>query len=373
MTDDTDQAAPGGDNLVEPRTPDGWTVQFDIPFTLSVPDSLDDPRLRSWAESVDDGEEPDPVPYSPRLRQGAMTIGTTSPVHLPDPDNLADPFEVPIRDGEVRLQFLRRMRNVDRTMLIPGELRPDRGIASFTTVKAFLSITLSRTLGRDDLSGVANTALEALNRFLEQYRYSAGAYWAQPITHAHVAEFEIFRHYADGRFMRPATYSSPPGGPVVIGSFLVDQDRDREIRTRLAAGATSPFSYEVVLSAKEHLHRGRLRNAVVDAATAFEISVADLIRSRLSDSEWSEDDIRDVFLRDGGPQYLGIRELVSDVLGDIVGIPFAGRAEYRDAVSVAIKVRNDVVHAGLRPTAAVAGSAIAAVEAAQSALADLAS
>ena len=44
----------------EGKQPDGWLVDFDLPYFISVPDSMDDEQLRAYAEALDSGRDPDP-------------------------------------------------------------------------------------------------------------------------------------------------------------------------------------------------------------------------------------------------------------------------------------------------------------------------
>lgn len=331
--------------------PDGWLVQFDLPYFVSVQDSMDDPDLRRYAEALDSGEDPEPVPYSPRLRRGtALTIAGGSPLHVPDPDTLSDPFEVTLDKGEVRLAFLRRVNNVDRAMVMLGEMRPDRGTASFSSVQVQFDTELSRTIDTNDLEGAASIAMEATNRFLQQYRYFIGAYWAQPIEFADVPEFLIWRLFADGRQQGPAIYTKPAGGPL-IGSGsqpLVDSGKEQEIRSALAQGLEYPFAYEVFLSAKEHVHRSRYRNAVVDAETAFEIFLVRLLRIRLIEAGKSEGAI-DAALRDNAGRWRRVEDLARETLRSELGIDFATTVEYRDWKRNVLDVRNGVVHGSAIP------------------------
>lgn len=286
------------------------------------------------------------VAYSPRPRSGgAFILPGARPFHLPDLDALGDPFEVPLGSGEVRLAFLRRINNVDRKMVMVGEMRPDRGTASFSSVRAQFDIDLSRTIDPNDLGGAARAGVQAVNDFLKQYRHFVGAYWAQPVELADIAEFLIWRLFADGRKQGPAVYSKPAGGPLVgSGSQpLVDPRREAEIRSALAMGHEPPFAYEVFLLAKEHVHRHRYRNAVVDAATAFEVFLAGLLRSHLTEAGRSENQIEDRF-RDARGQYLGVTALAKDVLRSELGVDFAGTAEYRHWKHNVRDVRNKVIH-----------------------------
>jgi len=323
-----------------------WIIFVDLPFVVSVADSLDDSTLRGYMEALEAGQRPDPVPYSPRLRPGfGFVIGAGSPVHLPNPDELADPFEVPVENGAARLRFLRRLRNVDRAIVTAGEFRPDRGTASFSSVRVDFDIGLSRTIERDDLQRAAELAVDAINRFLEVYRYKRGAYWAQPLDMADGTEFLILTMMEDGETLQPRVHASPGLGPLIgLGSKPLIDHTDADFRSSLVT-AEMPFGYELKLSAQEHIHRGRHRNAVVDAATAFEVFLSELLRVCLSDAGRTPGEVDAVF-RDAEDRPKTITTLAKDTLRTELGVDFASTAEYAAWRAKVAGPRNDLVHGG---------------------------
>jgi len=323
--------------------PSSWSVYFDLPFVVSVADSMDDPSLRRYLEAVASGESPNPVPYSPRLRPGfGFSVGG-APVYLPDPASLAEPFVVPVAGSAAQIRFLRRLRNVDRAIVTVGEFRPDRGNGAYSSTQVVLSSQLSRSLGRNDLQGAAELSVEALNRFLEIYRYMCGAYWAQPISVSDGSEFIIVTVLDTGERVQPRVYSSSGQGPLIgLGSKPLLDHRDQKFREELLT-ARMPFAFELKLSAQEHIHRGRFRNAIVDAATAVEVFVSELLRRGLQQRGRTKSAIEGVFTGGRGlPR--SVTSLAKSALRSELGIDFGATSEYSNWQKHVVHPRNAVVH-----------------------------
>jgi len=233
-------------------------------------------------------------------------------------------------------------------------------------------MALSLTIGPNDLKDVARVAISAVNEFLRQYRYSTGAYWAQPIGAEDVIEFLIWRLYDGERATGPSVHASPAGGPL-IGSgseSIVTPERDRAIRIALASEQESPFAFEVLLTAQEHLHRNRYRSAAIDAETAFEVMIAEFLRFHLAEIGRSDEEIESVF-RDERGGYVSARILAKDVLRSELGIDFAGTAEFRDWEANVLDLRNEVVHGTAQPTPNAIRASIRDVDRARAKLRDL--
>lgn len=123
-------------------------VYFDLPYFISVKDSMDDQRLREWAEAYQNGVSQ--LPYSRHAphseKPTALLIGGSFPVYLP-PSELAPCYLVSLDEIQVGIRLLRRV-NTQRSTTLMGEVPGDRaGRASYSSVKVMFDAASGPPLG----------------------------------------------------------------------------------------------------------------------------------------------------------------------------------------------------------------------------------
>ena len=325
----------------------GWVVQFDMPFMISMPDSMVDSRLKSYMETTTAGADTTPVPYSPRL-ENPTSVGPLA--HIPT--ETVDPVLVQLDHGFGQVRTLRRLRNVDVPFVLAGELRPCYGQSAFTSIQVEFGETASKWIdqhGDKAMEAAADLALDATNRLITEYRNRCDAFWAQPIGRDLVSAFRFYVN--DGTTLRPRKLARPPGGPVRgLGSEpLLSGDRLKEVRAALWNPLDDPQpAREVFFMAMEHRARGRYRNAVIDCSVAFETFVSDYVQVHGEVAGWSHESIVDAFLRRPNGRWRSVTEVLGRLPSDPVNVDFCATSEYADWREHVANPRNALVHGEVR-------------------------
>ena len=348
-----------------------WVAQFDMPFMISIGDSMSDSVLALYVEELEAGMQPAAVPHAPRLGN-SMAIGPS--IHMPD--QLIEPVVVRLDEGVVQLRTLRRIRNVDVPFVMGGELRPCYGQSTYSSVQAEFDLSLSLRLdGRwdDAMDAAADLALEATNCLLAEYRYRCDAFWAQPLTRDAVASFRFF--VSDGESLQPRSLSRPPGGPVRgLGSEpLLAGERLDAVRHSLWSQDDDPQpARDIFFMAMEHRSRRRYRNAVIDCSVAFETFVAEYIQIHGEVAGWSAEAVSDAFFKEPNGRWCSISQTLRRLKNDPVNVEFVSTGEFQKWREDVAGPRNALVHGELGfDNREIADKAIESAQAAIKKLQDL--
>lgn len=312
-------------------------VYFDLPFLLSLKDSLaDQEHVNSDAEE-DVTSSPD-VPETQSAADGRM------PVCLPEAD-LARSYDVTLSDVRVKLRTIRR-GNPSRPYDQLGESQGDRlGRFSFSTAE----VTIDRSDLNDDpfsnnnpspLDVFVEIAVRAINHFIEHYRVLAERPYIGPITEITIQSFRIVVEYNDGSRWPTGTGHVPGGGFEL--NELAD-DVDRQLRVRVAHRDPPPIEHTLDADIQDFMAVRDYRRAIIEVAILFEAWITSYLRERLAAGGLDSTAIDQKFSNAKGyPR--SITWIAQELLKDTTGFDFAKSTEFEEWRTTVVDKRNDLVH-----------------------------
>ena len=235
------------------KDPGGLTVKvtFDLPFCIYLEDGMYEVSRGNWLASVQ-LERIEQEHIDPRL--GIDTASTDL-----------------VRDRHGLLRYSRVVIEMPGTMVIEeatrirvnaGEIEVDDGV-----------VTLN--LEQDDLleyhDVARQEALNVINRLIEVFRQITDSFHLKRIPMAEIFQSDTMWYHDDELIV--GTHHSSFGNGMTLGITGVTPQTLDTLRGRLKSGEEVALPFELFMDAKDRLHRGEYRLAVVDARTALEVWV----------------------------------------------------------------------------------------------------
>src|SRR3990172_3839358 len=223
----------------------------------------------------------------------------------------------------------------------------------------------------DRLARVAHTALQILlptyvedhrelvaiihrlvNRIIEVYRLATGEFYLDTIPKHELWPYLTRTVDEEGMLSPEITYSKDFGYGVTLARFASVPDDARQL---LLSGSEVPIPSILFLNARREELFENFRLAVVEAETAFETLVENIVARYYRKAGLSEPDI-DAKLN------AGLKNLLKDHIPSCCGEVFVGTQEHTDWETDLYDLRNAVVHSGASADADKAARALAAAE-----------
>ena len=225
-------------------------VKFDLPFCLYLDDGTYEVSRGTWTASI----------QLERVKQ----------VHLDPRLGIAKSSAELKRDRYGRLRYSRVVVELPAQDVIEVELRHKVMIGDLETQDGFVDLSLTQDAIISGYSAVAyDEALAAVNRLIEVYRHVTDQFYVtripgEDIFNASVQWYfngELFGGILQQGFGHGITMEPPPPTPETLQELQSWLDSTKEV----------PLPWELFYDAKDRLDRGDDRLAVIDARTALEV------------------------------------------------------------------------------------------------------
>lgn len=287
-------------------------------------------------------------------------VGTTFPYSLKwDKGDLS----VRINDEVFEVRFEKRYRqSTDQRM--PGfgivettnlEYERDRlGRAAHTYIEIRFPMHVEYEL--DNQSPILNRVHAVINRILEVYRYTMGEFHVGTIPKNELHDYMVRTLNADGTFGDKVSMVSMPSGGWL--TYVEPQPVPDETRSFLTAGTELPIPRVLYLNAKREEFYESYRLAVVEAETAFEALVDQVIAQYYRNKGLSKTQVDNKLKA----PLQGAGGLIETHIPRCCGCPFIGTSEHAAWKSDLYQLRNDVVHDGVPVDANQARKALDAAD-----------
>lgn len=230
------------------------------------------------------------------------------------------------------------------------EIRYDRlGRVAFTSV----DILFPRLVANQDEHELRRMVLAVLNRLIEVYRFTTGEYYLESIPMHELREYDTSIIKEDGSKAPEMAHSGTFGYGLTLARYAPIPDMSRQL---LLTGAEVPVPDLLLLNARREYLLEDYRIAVVQAETAFEALVDEVVSHYYRATGRSDAEV-DVILNN-----TGLKNLLKDHIPKCCTNAFVGTQEYTTWESDLYSLRNAVVHRGASVDAAVVNKAIDAGE-----------
>lgn len=237
-----------------------------------------------------------------------------------------------------------------------GELLWDkRGIYRHTRATIHLSPSswdlnkiqqwLSKVEEQNVIPEIISQAITCVNQLVNVYRYVTKDHYLYSISDYDIGEFRIGYYLDENKetFMERTLTFTPYFPPWFSPIPIKDKSKDihNSLRKFLKSSEEIPFSEELLMNAKDWLERGNYRLAVMEAQTAFEVFVKEIVSLHYSNLSRSEQYINNVVFD------CGFKHLLKDHLSNIT-LFNEGVNEYENWFNDAYLPRNKSIHQGYK-------------------------
>jgi hypothetical protein len=191
---------------------------------------------------------------------------------------------MPKYDSQVRFEAQRAqgLTNVGLESAQGVELERDRrGLLRRSSAIVRLPGAAAFGAGAQVLPGEAEiiaAALEIVNRFVDTFRALSGEFHLRRLSQTDLLGMASASvdWYRGGSYVRSGAVMSFPGG-LILERVPPADEFHRELQQRLETLSGAPLHAELLMNAKDYLDVGDLRMAVVEARTAVEVFVDNLL------------------------------------------------------------------------------------------------
>lgn len=276
------------------------------------------------------------------------------------------PYAIPIPDGIYRVRVGRHIAEIQikrvQRKQVEGfsgsgtiQMAFDKyGKSSFSSIQMKLpwGIDLSEEGRKPLLLGdipprrkAKEIVLRFLNRFIETVRYVTEEYWVEPARYQDILSYEVF--YWDGKKRHQAglTLLDTGVGGIRVGTgspFQVKDEKMQELMDILLNELELDASKIFLLNSKDACLQDDFRLAILEAVTALEMVLYKFIRKRGKKLKIPQDELDNHIVN------VGLTGNISVVLKMLTEGLQQIDAETLRACKGAIKIRNKVLHKGLR-------------------------
>lgn len=283
------------------------SVQFDLPFLLRIKDSLQ-------GDSIEGVEE----------------------------------YFVMVDVAEILLRFKMNIRETSGFSIATEDIR---GQLSYSTVKVFLNKQYFKSVGiTDTFRGfeicIWETALKAINQFIEIYRRETNSSWVNPVISSeiynyHIAaikEGKVIDHYHKGSL----------GTGKSIGNYITD-DEEARIRNKLNSFWLADDLERLAFSAEHQFLMENYWGSTLSIGIYCEAFLSRIIRASYSKLGLSEDEINFKFLEDDKKNRLSFTKFLKNSINELLNQNVRSKKsevyKYYDAWTKDTRdVRNDLAH-----------------------------
>ncbi|MCL4552298.1 MAG: hypothetical protein M1305_01905 [Candidatus Marsarchaeota archaeon] len=229
-------------------------LSFDLPYRLRLPEDSYrvqlDGSIFTISISVREQERPDP-----RLK-----VSKSSNMEI-------------LRDRHGLLAYSHVKVSVPENILTSIGTRTVDGATQAPEVVTGTSLaTISTT-------SLFEVAVAVINQLVRLYRFRTNEFHIVPIPREEVNFVEVV-WYVDGQPSNAQVHKDYGAGAVLIQP--IEPSVVKRIRDELLAGAEIPIAFELFSDAKDHLDQTNYRLAVIDARTALEVFVDQVLLSYFS-------------------------------------------------------------------------------------------
>ena len=231
-------------------------VTFDLPFCLYLDDGLYQVAREGWTASV----------HLERITQ----------THLDPRLGIDQATTELIRDRHGRLRYSRAAVELPGKALIEKELRRQAEAGELEAQEGVVSVTL--TIERI-ISGFGDVAFQeafgAVNRLIEVYRQVTDQFHTRRVSREEIFRADI-QWYQNGEPLG-GTYYGAFGHGMSLGPRGFDDQAMERLRSLLNSTRPIPVAIALFQDAKDRLDRSEYRLAVIDARTALEVFVDEVL------------------------------------------------------------------------------------------------
>ena len=201
---------------------------------------------------------------------------------------------------------------------------------------------------QEDLQGWIHLII---NRVLEVYRFTTGEFYVNTIPRDELGDWEVRDVADDGTVSDEISHHFTFGGPSLsIARHMPISDEARNI---LSSGTEVPIYRIMYLNAKREELLENFRLAVVEAETAFEVLVDEVVSRYYRGQGASTVEVENKL-------EAGLTNLVKDHIPICCDAPFVGTDVHKLWIEDLYTVRNRVIHDGASITADQAEKAVEA-------------
>ncbi|MDP3062458.1 MAG: hypothetical protein Q8O40_04475 [Chloroflexota bacterium] len=202
----------------------------------------------------------------------------------------------------------------------------------------------------NDIQEISGTVHAVLNRLLAVYRFTAGEFHVDMVPRNEMWPMDVFTLNDDDTIGPEVQHRESFGGGLTIARHEVIPPEARRI---LAHGAELPMSRTLFLNAQREELFENYRLAVVEAETAFETLVDEVISQHYKATETPISKIEGIL-------GCGLENLLKDHIPKCCGEPFFNTTEHKAWKEDLYDLRNKVVHDGASADAVQARKALQA-------------
>ncbi len=339
------------------------SIYFDLPFLIFVKDGFKDKQLEEWAEAYQAGKELPYSRYAPSGKgSGGLTIGGGFPVYIPA--TVESAYVVQVENKYMGVQFLRRITQNNPANLC-GEIAGDRaGRASFSSVRVNFDLRMFDPRFYFNTKYFVNLAVDAVNKFIENYRVYTGKFYIRPVTPAIIQSFTIFneirnqptfhQHYVTDSSVLDVSDNEPstlPPSSYHMDALMqgmggsISDEIDAKLRDVLATDIEPSIIETLHLEVKDKLDLREWRLAAIEAAVLFETFLNTCLREEYKAKGLPESEIEDKFHKtDRFRTPLSSYAIAKTLVSDATGFDFSETPEFQAWSNHTKDLRNDVVH-----------------------------
>lgn len=311
--------------------PETVFVEFEIPFYIRTPNSIDNPE-EAFHPQID---------------------GLTAEIRLKPKANPENAIQI---SGAVEQDRFGKVSRTDVQVVFDSELISDveNSITRRLSDELRPSTHASTTLDEPDATYITRS-VAFLNQFLIAYRHATRYYWIRPLSHREIISFSIIEFDSEGN---ENTYERQFHASPIESGILDDEDIS-DIEKKLSTGVGPHLYQELELSAYDLLSRINHNQAALYAGILFESWLKHAFVEILVARGESESDAKDTISNQHGDFY-SVYNLASEKLESKLNYDFEAIDEFTHWNQDTRQLRNDIVHEGYQANVDEANEAIKA-------------
>lgn len=241
-------------------------VTFDLPFCLYLEDGVYEINRGDWVASV-------------HLERVVQT-------HLDPRLGIERATTELIRDRYGRLRFSKVVVELPGRPIIEAELRRQALAGNLESQDGAVQVRLTEN---DIISGYGDVAFEeavnTVNRLIEVYRYVMDQFHIRRIPSQEIFTADI-QWYLNGEF-QGGTWYAAIGRGITMAPESPAPERQQRLHSWLSTSDAIPLPFELFQDARDRLDRGDDRLAVIDARTALEVFLDQILLTYLTVSAFT--------------------------------------------------------------------------------------
>ena len=231
-------------------------VTFDLPFSLNLPDGIYSVARQGHADSV-------------QIEQIAQD-------HIDPRLGLAKADTEYIRDRYGRLRFSRLIVELPSKVVISQETRRQVEMGHLEALDDIVQLTINTDELISSYGRAAfMEAVDAGNRLIEVYRHVTGHFHIRRVPADEIYQAEIQWFQSDE--LLGGTHYVSFGQGMTLQPTGLDEEMLNEFRSWLSTTKGIPVFFDLFRDANDRLDRSEYRMAVIDARTALEVFVDEVL------------------------------------------------------------------------------------------------